>query len=102
MTRDNAGAEGHNETPQVDSATAQRRAQERRALKILLFHFPLLVTLSIAFVASTDLALFRGLKTEDTYGWWVVVLMPIGAVMALTQVVLWLAWLTGRIHRNNR
>jgi len=67
--------------------------EEGRMLKtgsrLLLLHLPLLGASLIALVFSIDIELFRPLKTEFTFGFWVVVLVPISVLLAIVQLVIW-------------
>ena len=57
--------------------------------RLLALHAPLLTAALLAFVFSADLPLFRPLKTEATYGLWVVVLVPLAILLFIVQVFLW-------------
>lgn len=71
----------------------------RRHLPRLRLFLPGLITTVILTAGSWDAPFLRPLRTELTYGWWVVVLYPLAALLALTQVVLWIGWIVARLHR---
>jgi len=61
-------------------------------MRKLLGNLPLLVGLALMIVFSVDTPGLRQLKTESTYGLWVVVLVPVAIALLLVQVVLWVRW----------
>jgi hypothetical protein len=69
-------------------------------MRLLLFHLPLIGALLIAgVIAAVDAGMFPGLRTERMFGWFVVVWMPLGGLLALTQVCLWIGWAVSRFVR---
>jgi hypothetical protein len=43
--------------------------------------------------------MLQQLRNERTYAWFVVVLAPLGALLALVQVCLWIGWAVSRFVR---
>ncbi len=69
-------------------------------MRAFLLHLPLIGSLLIAGVISAlDAGIWPGLRTERTFGWILVVWMPLGAVLALVQVCLWIGWAVSRLSR---
>ena len=69
-------------------------------MRVLLFHLPLIGSLLIAgFISAIDAGVFPGLRTERMFGWFLVVWYPLGAVLALVQVCLWIGWAVSRLVR---
>lgn len=67
-------------------------------MKILLYHLPLIGVLLIALIVwATDVGILGGLRNERNYAWMVVVWMPLGALLALSQLILWVAWLGKKV-----
>lgn len=71
-------------------------------VKRLLGNLPLILGLSIAIGFSLDIPLLRFMKTEGTYGIWVVVLAPAAVLLLLTQVILWFVCPWTRLVRRSR
>ena len=66
-------------------------------MKPLLMHLPLIgVLLIVGIVALVEADWLSGLRTETTYGWMVVVWYPVGILLALVQLALWIRWLLTR------
>ena len=61
-------------------------------MKKLLMNLPILVAAAITVGFSTDLSFLRPLKTEQTFGWWLVVLVPAAIILFVTQFVMWVCW----------
>ena len=59
-------------------------------MKKILLNLPLITSLLITVGFSADLAFLAPLKTETTFGLWVVVLVPLAVLLGIAQVVLWL------------
>ncbi len=69
-------------------------------MRILLFHLPLIGSLLIAAVISAiEAGVVPALRTERTFGWVLVVWFPLGAILALLQVCLWIGWAVSRLAR---
>lgn len=67
---------------------------------MLLFHLPLIGSLLIAgFISAIDAGAVPALRTERTFGWLLVVWFPLGAVLALVQVCVWIGWAVSRFVR---
>ena len=62
----------------------------------LVLHLPLLVAALIVVVFSSDIELFAPLKTESTFGYWLVVGVPAAALLVVAQVILWIVWVGRR------
>ena len=60
-----------------------------KTFRPLLLHLPLSIAVAVMVVFSTDIEAFRPLKTEHTYGLWVVVLVPIAVFALLAQIAIW-------------
>ena len=58
-------------------------------MKRILLNLPLIIGLLIMVGFSADLPFLRPLKTETTFGWWVVVMVPVAVFLLITQIVLW-------------
>jgi len=56
------------------------------------FFLPGILAAILLIAGTGDLPLLQSLRTESTYGWWVVVLYPLTAVLAATQIVLCARW----------
>jgi len=62
-------------------------------IKILLFHLPLIsVLLVISFFELIGTPFFERFRNEETFGWMLVVWIPVGILLSLGQVFLWLHW----------
>lgn len=48
---------------------------------------------------TSDAPFLEPLRTEFTYGWWVAVLYPAAAFLALAQVTIWIGWIVRRLAR---
>ena len=69
-------------------------------MRAFLFHVPLISALLIATViGAADAGVFAALRTERVYAWFVVVLAPFEAVLAVTQLCLWIGWVVRRSGR---
>ncbi len=69
-------------------------------MRVLLFHLPLIGSLLVAgFIGAIDAGVFPALRTERMFGWVVVVWVPLGAVLALVQVCVWIGWAVSRFVR---
>ncbi len=69
-------------------------------MRIFLFHLPLIGSLLIAgFISAIDAGILPALRTEAMFGWLLVVWFPLGAVLALVQVCLWIGWAVSRFVR---
>ena len=68
------------------------------SMKGLLYHLPLIGALLIAsFIWAVDTGILQGLRNERTFAWFVVVWMPLGAILALVQLILWFVWVGRKI-----
>jgi len=66
-------------------------------VKPLVFHLPLIGVLLIFGISELiDAGYLTALRNESTYGWWILVWYPLAALLALTQVVLWIRWIVTR------
>jgi len=64
------------------------------SVKLLLFHLPLIgVLLIFGFIALIDAGVLKSFRSESTFGWMVLVWYPIGAILGLTQIGLWIRWI---------
>ena len=61
-------------------------------------HLPGLAALLIAVAFSAEWEVLRPLKTEHTFGWWVVVLAPAAVILAVVQVGIWVTLLARRLR----
>ena len=69
-------------------------------MKALLFHLPLIGAVLIAgALGAIDAGMFPALRNERTYAWFAVVFAPVGAVLAVTQLCLWIGWAVRRFVR---
>lgn len=68
-------------------------------MKKLLLNVPGLAALAIVIGFSVDLPFLRSLKTEQTFGVWVVILVPGAVLFVIAQLILWLAYPTSRPWR---
>ena len=50
-------------------------------------------------ISAIDAGVFPALRTERMFGWFLVVWYPLGAVLALVQVCLWIGWAVSRLVR---
>jgi hypothetical protein len=57
--------------------------------RLVVRHLPLLAAAAIVVVGSADIPAFQALKTESSYGLWVVVLIPAAVLLFLAQVAVW-------------
>jgi hypothetical protein len=60
--------------------------------RLLLAHLPILLSATIAVAFSSDARVFRPLHTEQSFAWFVVVLVPLATLLALVQLAIWLVW----------
>ncbi|MEZ5064306.1 MAG: hypothetical protein R3B81_06195 [bacterium] len=58
-------------------------------MRMILTNLPGLLGLLLAISFSADIAPLRPLKTEQTFGLWLVVLVPLAIVLLATQLILW-------------
>jgi len=66
-------------------------------VKILLFHLPLIgVLLIFGFIALIDAGVLKSFRNESTFGWMVLVWYPLGAILGLIQIGLWIRWIAKR------
>jgi hypothetical protein len=56
----------------------------------LLGNLPLVLGLGIMTVFSLDVPILAPLKTETSYGVWVVILVPAAVTLLVLQLVLWI------------
>jgi hypothetical protein len=69
-------------------------------MRLVLFHLPLLGSLLIAGVISAiDAGIAPALRTARGVGWVLAVWFPLGAVLALVQVCVWIGWAVTRFAR---
>jgi hypothetical protein len=54
-------------------------------------NLPLVLGLAITVVFSCEAPVFRSLKTERTFGWWLVLGLPVAVLLFLGQLGLWVA-----------
>lgn len=65
--------------------------------KRLLFHLPLIgLLLIIGFTALVDAGVFKSFRNESTFGLMLLVWYPLGALLAITQITLWVGWVVRR------
>ena len=65
--------------------------------KLFLFHLPLIgVLLIFGFIALIDAGVLKSLRSESTFGWMVLVWYPLGAILGLIQIGLWIRWIAKR------
>ena len=67
-----------------------------------MLNLPLITSLVIIVGFSADLPLLEPLKTEATFGLWVVVLAPLAVLLLVTQVALWIRVPSARPLRQRR
>jgi hypothetical protein len=69
----------------------------------LLYHLPLLGSLSIiGFFTLVEAGWLPSFRTEETYGWMVVVWYPLCILLALTQIALWVRWIVLVLSKGKR
>jgi len=56
----------------------------------LLDNLPLILVLGIMAAFSPDVSILAPLKTETSYGVWVVILVPAMVALLVLQIVLWI------------
>ncbi len=67
------------------------------SVQLLLFHLPLIgVLLIFGFIALIDAGVLKSFRNESTFGWMVLVWYPLGAILGLIQVALWIRWIAKR------
>jgi hypothetical protein len=66
---------------------------------LVVLHLPGLTALLITVMFSAEWEVFRPLKTEQTFGWWVLVLVPAAVILGLVQVGIWVTLLARRAPR---
>lgn len=55
-------------------------------------NLPLIGGLLLTISFSADVPFLRALKTEDTFGVWLVVLLPLAILLLAVQPVVWWCW----------
>ena len=55
-------------------------------------NLPLIVGLLLTLSFSLDVPFLRAVKTEQTFGLWLVVLAPLAILLFVVQLVLWWRW----------
>jgi len=68
-------------------------------MRKLLGNLPVILGAALVIAFSADLPALRPLKTETSYGLWVVVLVPAAIALLLVQVVLWVRLPGTRLFR---
>jgi len=58
----------------------------------LVGNLPAIAGLLLSLAFSIDVPFLRSLKTEETFGLWVVVLVPLAILLFAAQLVLWWSW----------
>lgn len=69
--------------------------------RVLLLHLPLAgVLLIYGFIWMVEEGVIEGLRNESTFGWMLILWYPLASLLALLQIILWIAWIVKR--RNPR
>lgn len=63
-------------------------------MKWLALHLPLIVGAGLVVAFSTDLPVLRPLKREELFGYWLVVVVPVAALLLGVQLVIWTSLVT--------
>jgi hypothetical protein len=66
-----------------------------------MLHLPIIVSALITVTFSLDAPFLGALKTERTFGWWLVLLVPLAIILGLSQVAVWAVLLTRRMGRKD-
>ena len=61
-------------------------------MRKVLSNLPLIIGFAIMIIFTWDAPFLRFLKTEQTFGYWVVVLVPAAVVLLVSQLVVWGLW----------
>lgn len=61
-------------------------------MRKLAANLPVIVGLLVTVSFSADVPFLRALKTESTFGVWLVVLLPVAILLLISQLLLWWAW----------
>lgn len=66
---------------------------QKRSGNLILMHLPLVgVVLISAFFGLIDTPFLERFRTEQTFGWMLVIWIPVGILLGLTQLYIWLKW----------
>jgi hypothetical protein len=62
--------------------------------KLLLLHLPSMgLLLILGFIVLVDAGVLASLRNESTFGWMLLVWYPLGVLLGLIQIALWVGWI---------
>lgn len=71
-------------------------------MKRLLLHLPLIGFVVIfGFFALVDAGVFESVRNESTFGWMVAFWYPLGVLLALAQIAIWVGLLMKRRRKDS-
>jgi hypothetical protein len=82
---------------------SEKPVSGRKPGKIVLYHVPVIMALLIiACFVAIDYPPFARFRTEETFAMMLVVGIPLAILLGITQLFLWLRWLTGRASQRTK